>query len=95
MKRDFLEIFYLYNRFDTSLDYDDCPTCGGIQFWMLPGAPRGEAGPIPTAAAAVTGSPSAGAPQTGIPKDVTPVTRVRQQFPEAWIWTESTTGYMN
>ena len=34
-------------------------------------------------------------PEDGTPQAVTPVTRVRQQFPEAWIWTDSTIGYMN
>ena len=59
-------------------------------------APAQAGGPGATAMAAGTAATAAPRmPEDGAPQAVTPVTRVRQQFPEAWIWTESMIGYMH
>ena len=44
-----------------------------------------------TGATAATVPQSAGFPG-GPNRRVTPVARVRQEFPEAWIWTETSAG---
>ena len=44
----------------------------------------GGRGPSPTA--------TAGRAEAGTPEAMAPVSRVRQEFPEAWIWTESRIG---
>ena len=52
-------------------------------------------GPGATAMAAGTAATAAPRmPEDGAPQAVTQVTRVRQQFPEAWILAESTIGYI-
>ncbi len=56
-------------------------------------APAGPAGP---GAPGPSGGPAGerGEPGAPAPAPLTPVARVRQEFPEAWIWTETQTEYL-
>ena len=67
--------------------------------YYLPGprGQRGEAGPAgpsglagPSGPAGPSGTDGAPAPESGIQE----VTRIRQEFPETWIWAESTIRYI-
>ena len=81
--------------------YDPCPTCGrGVPDGLVPEAVE-TAFPQATAAAAGPAPTSAGPGEAtgqrgrvGPATSFTPVKRVRQEFPEAWIWTETESRYL-
>ena len=84
-----------HNHFYLFLDYINYPTCGFVRWGVFAEAEADDSGFTVRGQAGGRGPSStatAGRPETGTPEAVVPVSRVRQEFPEALIWTESRIG---
>ena len=60
----------------------------GVMFESASAGRAGEAGPV-----AARGVPSLGSANPNQANDLQPVEKVRTEFPETWIWLDSTIGY--